>query len=99
MLLNRRLNSELPTITMIQDHQFIRLISGNDIDQIFTRHTADKSHRRTEDTQERIEYDRPLIPDTVAEYPFPVINDLRNVPSFHFAIRISRDSKDRPFFP
>ena len=52
------------------------LKSCNNINKILAGHTADQSHRSTENTQDHIKHNGSLIPGAVAEDPLPVLYDL-----------------------
>ena len=56
--------------------RFVHLISGNNINQIFSCNAAEKSKRGTYHSEKCIKKDGPSISDTVMQNPFPVINDL-----------------------
>ena len=78
------------------DPQLISLVPCNDVDHIFTSHTAHQPHRGTENTEQRIEQDRSLVFFTVRENPFPVVNNLGKGTVFPSAYqniqRLKRDS-------
>ena len=60
--------------------QLVRLISRNDIDQIFGSHAGDQPQGSGKDPDHRIEGNGPLIAGAVGKDPPPVIQDLGKSP-------------------
>ena len=65
--------------------RFVHLISGNNINQIFSCNAAEKSKRGTYHSEKCIKKDGPSISDTVMQNPFPVIKDFLKCPIFPFS--------------
>ena len=65
--------------------RFVHLISGNNINQIFSCNAAEKSKRGTYHSEKCIKKDGPSISDTVMQNPFPVIKNFLKCPIFPFS--------------
>ena len=59
-----------------QHRQPVKLVSGDNVNQIFADHAAHQSHAGAEDAQQRVKEDRAFIAGTVGENPLPVVYNL-----------------------